>query len=74
MVGGDETYTSTSSDDGSYTIRFGTLLDYPDGMTWYAQLKNNGQAISDRFEWPTSHDCDDKDEIQVLHLEWMRES
>ena len=72
VIGAEDTYTATSDDDGSYDIHLGSLLDHPDGATWFVQLKENGQIVSQKIEWTTSQDCDDKDEIQVLHLEWKR--
>lgn len=70
----DETFTTTTDSDGEYHIHIGSLLDYPDGTTWYIQIKDEGQVASEKIEWNTSHDCDDKDEIQVLRLEWKRKS
>lgn len=74
VVGDDDTFTDTSASNGGYDIHLGSLLDHPDDTTWYVQLKDNGQIVSEKLEWDTSHDCNDKDQIQVLHLEWKRKS
>jgi hypothetical protein len=72
VVQDDSTFTTTSASDGTYNIHLGSLLDYSDGATWYIQLRENGQIVSEKLEWNTSHDCDDADDIQVLRLEWKR--
>ena len=74
VVGEEETYSATSDDDGNYDVHLGSLLDHPDDATWYVQLKEDGQIVSEKIEWNTSHDCEDEDEIQILHLEWRRKS
>jgi hypothetical protein len=72
VIGAEDTYTATSDDDGNYDIHLGSLLDHPDGATWFVQVKENSQIVSQKIEWNTSQDCEDQDEIQVLHLEWKR--
>jgi len=72
VIGEEDTYTATSDEDGNYDVHLGSLLDHPDGATWYVQLKENGQIVSKKIEWNTSQDCDGEDEIQILHLEWKR--
>lgn len=74
VIGEEETYSATSDGDGNYNIHLGSLPDHEDGATWYIQLKENGQIVSQKIEWTTSQDCDDTDDIQVLHLEWKRKS
>jgi hypothetical protein len=72
VVGDEDTFTETTDSDGRYDIHLGSLLDYPDGATWYVRLKDGGQIVSDQLEWNTSQDCSDDDEIQILRLEWKR--
>jgi len=74
VVGEDETFTATSDEDGDYDIHIGALPDQPNGATWYIQLKENDQIVSERIEWETSQDCEDEDDIQILYLEWKRDS
>lgn len=74
VVGDDETFTATSDEDGDYDIHIGSLPDHPNGATWYIQLKENDQIVSQRIEWETSQDCEDEDDIQILYLEWKRDS
>ncbi len=74
VIGEEESYSATSDDDGNYDIHLGSLLDHPDDATWYVQLKEGNQIVSEKIEWNTSQNCDDEDEIQVLHLEWKRKS
>jgi hypothetical protein len=75
VIGGDETFTATSANDGTYNIHLGSLRDLPDETTaWYVQLKDKGQIVSDKLGWTTSHDCSDAEAIQVVHLEWKRTS
>ncbi len=72
--GDDDTFITTSASDGSYNIYLGSLLDYQDGTAWYVQLKEQGQIVSEMVEWNTSRDCEDKEEIQIVYLEWKRKS
>jgi hypothetical protein len=73
VTGSDETYTATSASDGTYNIHLGSLRDLPDeASTWYVQLKDKDQIVSDKLGWTTSHDCGDAEAIQVVHLEWKR--
>lgn len=74
VIGEEETYSATSDDDGNYDVHLGSLLDHPDDATWYVQLKEGDQIVSEKIEWDTSQNCDDEDEIQILHLEWRRKS
>jgi hypothetical protein len=75
VMGGDETFTATSANDGTYNIHLGSLRDLPEGATtWYIQLKDQDQIVSDKLGWTTSHDCGDAEAIQVVHLEWKRTS
>jgi hypothetical protein len=72
VLGEEKTYSTTSDGDGDYNIHLGSLLDHEDGATWYIQLKENGQIVSEKIQWNTSQDCNDEDKIQILHLEWKR--
>lgn len=74
VIGEEDTYSETSDDDGEYDVHLGSLLDHPDDATWYIQLKDGDQIVSEKIEWNTSQNCDDEDDIQVLHLEWRRKS
>lgn len=74
VIGEEETYSATSDEDGDYDIHLGSLLDHPDGAKWNVQLKEGDQIVSDKIEWNTSQNCDDTDDIQILHLEWRRKS
>lgn len=74
VIGSDDIFTSTSAIDGTYNLLLGPLPDYPDGATWYVQLKDKGQVVSDKLGWTTSRNCEDEDEIQVVHLEWKQKS
>jgi hypothetical protein len=74
VIGEEETYSEKSDGDGEYDIHLGTLLDHPDDATWYVQLKEGGQIVSEKIEWASSRDCEDEDMIQILRLEWKRTS
>jgi len=74
VIGEEDTYSATTDDDGDYDIHLGSLLDHPDGATWYVQLREGDQIVSEKIEWNTSQNCDDEDDIQVLRLEWRRKS
>ncbi len=73
VIGSDKTFTATSANDGTYNIHLGSLRDLPEGAaSWYIQLKDRDQIVSDKLGWTTSHDCSDAEAIQVVHLEWKR--
>jgi hypothetical protein len=72
VIGEEDSYSTTSDDDGDYDIHLGSLLDHPDGAKWLMQLRENNQIVSKPIEWNTSRDCEDEDNIQILHMEWKR--